>query len=89
MNPSDEFSFSITTRLTGVSPEGVISSLAQIQTRDNRAIAEVRLLPPVTALPQTGETPWARTPLLAGLVAIIAVLGTVIGYKIIASRQVD
>lgn len=76
MNPSDTFSFSIVTRITGRAENGLITSLAQIQTRDNQALAEVRVLPPVTALPQTGETPWRRTPLLLGLflvgVSIIA-----------------
>lgn len=82
MNPADEFSFSIVTRITGRATDGLITSLAQIATRDNQALAEVRVLPPVSALPQTGETPWERTPLLLGMLLISLCLVGGVVYRL-------
>lgn len=57
--------------------DSILTGLAEINGYDLHAIATVRVLPPVNALPQTGETPWARIPLVISLM-VLSIVGVIV-----------
>lgn len=72
--PGDSISFNIVTTVISQSADGTIINTATLVNTSESVTAVVRVLPPVTALPATGETP-AERPLSLTMMVIAGVSG--------------
>ncbi|MEQ9030184.1 MAG: kelch repeat-containing protein [Aggregatilineales bacterium] len=72
VNPGDTISFNIQTRILARSLDGAIRNTVTMENTGESVTAIARVLPSVTTLPATGETPFYRN----GFILILGLIGT-------------
>ncbi len=81
ITPGDTISFTVQTRIVARSFDGTLTNDLNLQNTGETVTGIVRVLPPVTSLPQTGEAPIQRTLLMLTFGFILIAGGAFLTYR--------